>query len=106
MTGATEAKLFREAEICYATLNLATDYDVWHAEEETVSVELILENLRLNIGNAKAHHPEGRGRPARTGPGGPAAAARPSGTRSSPTRPSFPGRPGKARPLIVGRYLP
>ena len=54
MTGATEAKLCREAEICYSTLSLATDYDVWHAEEESVSVELILENLRLNIGNAKA----------------------------------------------------
>jgi 5'-methylthioadenosine phosphorylase len=54
MTAATEAKLSREAEICYATMNLVTDYDVWHAEEETVSVELILENLRLNIENAKA----------------------------------------------------
>jgi 5'-methylthioadenosine phosphorylase len=54
MTGATEAKLFREAEICYATMNLATDYDCWYAEEESVSVELVLENLRLNIHNAKA----------------------------------------------------
>jgi 5'-methylthioadenosine phosphorylase len=54
MTAATEAKLCREAEVCYATMNLVTDYDVWHAEEETVSVELILENLRLNIENAKA----------------------------------------------------
>jgi len=54
MTGATEAKLFREAEICYATMNLATDYDCWHAGEENVSVELILENLRRNIDNAKA----------------------------------------------------
>ncbi len=54
MTAATEAKLCREAEICYATMNLVTDYDVWHAEEETVSVELILENLRLNIENAKS----------------------------------------------------
>ena len=54
MTAATEAKLCHEAEICYSTLSLATDYDVWHAEEESVSVELILENLRLNIGNAKA----------------------------------------------------
>jgi 5'-methylthioadenosine phosphorylase len=53
MTSATEAKLFREAEICYATMNLATDYDTWHAEEDNVSVELILENLRLNIDNAK-----------------------------------------------------
>jgi 5'-methylthioadenosine phosphorylase len=54
MTAATEAKLSREAEICYATVNLVTDYDVWHAEEETVSVELILENLRLNIEHAKS----------------------------------------------------
>jgi 5'-methylthioadenosine phosphorylase len=54
MTGATEAKLCREAEICYATMNLVTDYDVWHAEEEAVSVELILQNLSQNIGNAKA----------------------------------------------------
>ena len=53
MTAATEAKLCREAEICYSTMNLATDYDVWHAEEEDVSVELILANLKLNINNAK-----------------------------------------------------
>jgi 5'-methylthioadenosine phosphorylase len=54
MTAATEAKLCREAEICYATMNLATDYDVWRADEESVSVGLILENLRLNVHNAKA----------------------------------------------------
>jgi 5'-methylthioadenosine phosphorylase len=54
MTAATEARLCREAEICYATMNLVTDYDVWHAEEEAVSVELILQNLWHNIGNAKA----------------------------------------------------
>jgi len=54
MTAATEAKLSREAEICYATMNLVTDYDVWHAEEESVSVELILQNLLLNIEHAKS----------------------------------------------------
>jgi len=54
MTAVTEAKLSREAEICYATMNLVTDYDVWHAEEESVSVELILENLFHNVANAKA----------------------------------------------------
>ncbi len=53
MTAVTEARLCREAEMCYATMNLVTDYDVWHASEEQVSVELILENLRLNIDNAK-----------------------------------------------------
>ena len=54
MTAATEAKLCREAEICYATLSLATDYDVWHETEEPVTVELVLQNLSANIGNAKA----------------------------------------------------
>ncbi|MFB0565477.1 MAG: S-methyl-5'-thioadenosine phosphorylase [Candidatus Aminicenantaceae bacterium] len=54
MTSATEAKLCREAEICYATMNLVTDYDTWHLSEESVSVEVILENLRKNIHNVKA----------------------------------------------------
>jgi 5'-methylthioadenosine phosphorylase len=54
MTAATEAKLSREAEICYAPMCLVTDYDVWHSEEASVSVELILENLRANIHSAKA----------------------------------------------------
>jgi len=54
MTAATEAKLCREAEICYATLGLVTDYDVWHETEEPVSVELVLQNMAFNIGNAKA----------------------------------------------------
>ena len=54
MTAATEARLCREAEICYATLSLATDYDVWHETEEPVTVELVLRNLSHNIANAKA----------------------------------------------------
>ncbi len=54
MTAATEAKLCREAEICYAAMNLVTDYDVWHESEESVTVEIILENLSANIDNAKA----------------------------------------------------
>jgi 5'-methylthioadenosine phosphorylase len=68
MTSVTEAKLCREAEICYSTMNLVTDYDVWHETEETVSIEMILENLRKNIQNAKniikkaiTALPEGRG---------------------------------------------
>jgi 5'-methylthioadenosine phosphorylase len=48
MTNATEAKLAREAELCYATLNLVTDFDCWHEEEEDVNVESILEVLRKN----------------------------------------------------------
>jgi len=48
MTNLQEAKLAREAEICYATLALVTDYDCWHDDEEDVSVEAVLENLRAN----------------------------------------------------------
>jgi 5'-methylthioadenosine phosphorylase len=48
MTNLQEAKLAREAEICYATLALVTDYDCWHAEEEDVSISAVLENLRAN----------------------------------------------------------
>ena len=54
MTSATEARLCREAEICYATLSLVTDYDVWHETEESVTVELVMQNLSANIANAKA----------------------------------------------------
>ncbi len=54
MTAATEARLCREAEICYATLSLVTDFDVWHETEEPVTVELVLQNLSANIANAKA----------------------------------------------------
>jgi 5'-methylthioadenosine phosphorylase len=54
MTGTAEAKLCREAEICYALLALVTDYDVWREDERPVSVEIVLENLAQNAGNAKA----------------------------------------------------
>ena len=49
MTNLQEAKLAREAEICYATLAMITDYDCWHEEEEAVSVEGVLEVLRKNV---------------------------------------------------------
>lgn len=53
MTNMTEARLAREAEICYVTLAAVTDYDCWHETEETVSVEVILDNLRKNVDNSK-----------------------------------------------------
>jgi len=52
MTNLPEAKLAREAEICYATLGLVTDYDVWKEGEE-VSVEKVIENMLANIENVK-----------------------------------------------------
>ncbi len=53
MTAIPEAKLAREAEICYATLALVTDYDVWHVSEQPVTVELVVENLKKNVATAK-----------------------------------------------------
>jgi 5'-methylthioadenosine phosphorylase len=54
MTNATEAKLAREAELCYSTIALATDYDCWHHSEEAVTVEAVLEVMRHNIETSKA----------------------------------------------------
>ena len=53
MTNMPEAKLAREAELCYATVALATDYDCWHETEEPVTVEAILSTLRQNVALAK-----------------------------------------------------
>jgi 5'-methylthioadenosine phosphorylase len=54
MTNATEARLAREAGICYATIALVTDYDCWHEEEEPVTVEQIVGRLRTNASAARA----------------------------------------------------
>lgn len=54
MTNLTEAKLAREAEICYATMALVTDYDCWHPEHDDVSIEQILGYLRSNVTMAQA----------------------------------------------------
>ena len=48
MTNHTEARLAREAEIAYASLSMATDYDCWHESEENVSVEMVINNLQAN----------------------------------------------------------
>ena len=53
MTALPEAKLAREAEICYATLACITDYDTWHETEESVTIEMALANLMLNADKAK-----------------------------------------------------
>jgi 5'-methylthioadenosine phosphorylase len=54
MTNLQEAKLAREAEICYATMALVTDYDVWHDTEEDVNVESVVRILLKNVETAKA----------------------------------------------------
>jgi 5'-methylthioadenosine phosphorylase len=54
MTNVTEAKLAREAEICYATVAMITDYDCWHPEHSSVTLEEIISNLNKNAENAQA----------------------------------------------------
>lgn len=49
-----EAKLAREAEICYGLVCMTTDYDCWHESEEEVSIAMVVENLSANAENARA----------------------------------------------------
>jgi 5'-methylthioadenosine phosphorylase len=103
MTNMPEAKLAREAELCYATLALATDYDVWHESEAAVSVEAVVANLMKNVATAKEVLqrliPEVG--PARRCPC-------PSLLQNAViTNPSaFPGRTRRALDLLVGKYYP
>jgi len=53
MTNLTEAKLAREAEICYATLAMVTDYDCWYPGHDSVTVDMVLEYLGRNVVNAQ-----------------------------------------------------
>ena len=69
MTNLQEAKLAREAEICYATLALVTDYDCWHEAHDAVSVETVVEYLNKNVRNAQVIMREAVGRLGRSGRG-------------------------------------
>jgi 5'-methylthioadenosine phosphorylase len=53
MTNLQEAKLAREAEICYATIALVTDYDCWHPEHDSVTIEMVIDCLNRNSANAQ-----------------------------------------------------
>lgn len=53
MTNIAEAKLAREAQICYSTLAAVTDYDCWHPTHESVTIDLVISYLTKNIENAK-----------------------------------------------------
>lgn len=53
MTNLAEAKLAREAEICYSTIACVTDYDCWHPQHESVTIDMVIQNLQKNIENAK-----------------------------------------------------
>ena len=53
MTALPEAKLAREAEICYATMAWVTDYDCWHPDHDAVTVDMVVENLIANVANSR-----------------------------------------------------
>ena len=54
MTSLPEAKLAREAEICYATLAMVTDYDCWHPEHDSVTINVVLGYLTKNVANSQS----------------------------------------------------
>jgi 5'-methylthioadenosine phosphorylase len=54
MTNMPEAKLAREAELCYATVAMVTDYDCWHPDHDAVTVDMILRTAQANAGHARA----------------------------------------------------
>jgi 5'-methylthioadenosine phosphorylase len=103
MTNLPEAKLAREAELCYATLALATDYDVWHETHDAVSVEAVIANLLKNVVTAK----EVLRRlipavgPPRTCP---CPALLKNAIITSPT--VFPAKTRKTLDLLIGKYFP
>ena len=53
MTNLQEAKLAREAELCYATVAMATDFDCWHQEHDDVTVEAVIATMQANVGRAR-----------------------------------------------------
>jgi 5'-methylthioadenosine phosphorylase len=103
MTNLPEAKLAREAEICYATIALATDYDCWHETEEDVSIEAVLEIIRTNTATAKAIIRDAARRlPATRG-----CACASAAKHALMTDPALVGPEVRRRlALIIGQYLP
>jgi len=102
MTNLQEAKLAREAEICYATLALVTDYDCWHPGHDSVTVDLIIANLMQNASTAQktiAAAVEQLGAP-RT------CACRDALATAIITRPEFvPEKTKQELAPIIGRYM-
>jgi 5'-methylthioadenosine phosphorylase len=102
MTNLQEAKLAREAEICYATLALVTDYDCWHPDHDSVTVDLIIANLMQNAVTAQKTIAEAVSRLAvpRT------CACKDALATAIITRPEHvPSETRKELELLVGKYL-
>jgi 5'-methylthioadenosine phosphorylase len=103
MTNMPEAKLAREAELCYATVALATDYDVWHEAEAAVSVETVIANLLKNVATAKEviRRVVPEIAPPRT-------CACPHALKNAVITPAnaFPAATRKRLDLLIGKYFP
>jgi 5'-methylthioadenosine phosphorylase len=102
MTNLQEAKLAREAEICYATLALVTDYDSWHPEHDSVTVKMIVTNLLQNARTAQAIIAETVGR-LPTGRSCPCATALANAIITK--RDAIPAQSRQDLLPIVGKYL-
>ena len=103
MTNLQEAKLAREAEICYTTIALVTDYDCWHPEHDSVTVEMIIGNLVQNAASAQQIIAEAVGRaPAARG-----CACGRALEHAIITRPEHvPAGLKRALAPLIGKYLP
>ena len=102
MTNLQEAKLAREAEICYATLALVTDYDCWHPDHDSVTVEMIVQNLMQNAKTAQQAIAEAVGR--LTGPR--TCACKDALAAAIITRPeAIPEHTKKDLAPIIGKYI-
>jgi len=102
MTNLQEAKLAREAEICYTTLALVTDYDCWHPDHDSVSVDLIVANLLQNAKTAQQAIAEAVGRIA----GPRACACKDALATAIITRPEHvPEKTRRELAPIIGKYI-
>jgi len=102
MTNLQEAKLAREAEICYATLALITDYDCWHPDHDSVSVDLIIANLAQNAVMAQRTIADAVGRIA----GPRSCACKDALATAIITRPEFvPAQTKKELAPLIGKYM-
>ncbi len=103
MTNIPEAKLAREAGMCYATVALSTDYDCWHEEEESVTVEMILETIRNNV--AMAREIITRAAPRASGAQCPCGCAEAMRYAAVTERDAIPEETKEALSIIMGKYL-
>jgi 5'-methylthioadenosine phosphorylase len=104
MTNMPEAKLAREAELCYATLALATDYDVWHESHAAVTVEAVVANLLKNVATAQVVLRRVIPRMGKDACGTGCGDALASAVITDPK--AFPPRTRKKLALLLDRYFP